>query len=216
MGSGQSSHKSGGALEGAYALGIAPSGCDLPPLPNAKKTFKIKVPNDKTAGTEMTVLMGDKTMRITVPVGVKAGETFRYTTPAEIEKVYASTLQTIPGMTVLQSKPIVWGSVSYTFHSNATSRGQQRMGMAVADLMQQAQSELLEQGVNSGCNAVLGISYNVTNDSSDTVKQVIVTACGTPCLVVRSANETPLIITDVIVEPLYSVATNSAPLEEQV
>ena len=161
----------------------------------------------------MTVMLRGQTKEVKIPAGVTPGTLFKYTVQAEIDKVYASTLPTIPGLTVLQSKPIVWGSVSYTFYSGENAGGQQKMGEVVGTLMQKAQSEILEQAINRGCNAVLGMSYNITNDSDGRVKQVIVTACGTPCIVVKSAEQEVPMAASVIVEPLYSHALPSAPAE---
>jgi hypothetical protein len=80
------------------------------------------------------------------------------------------------------------------------------MGQIVGELMQEAQSEIMEQAVLAECNAVLGMTYNVTNDSSGehgNFKVVIVTVCGTPCIVVPAA-EQPMVEANVIVEPLYN------------
>jgi uncharacterized protein YbjQ (UPF0145 family) len=206
MGTGSSRQHSGGSLEGAYAPVVV--GVTLPAIPGEKKDFKITVPEGKKGGMTMRVEARGKTVDVEIPTWAKPGDSFRYTSPAEIEKVYASTLPYIPGMEVIQSKPIVWGSVSHTFltSSGEAVKGQQMMGATVAKLMQAAQSAILEQAITSGCNGVLGMNYNVTTDSNQRVKQVIVTCCGTPCLLVASAKETP-VVASVIVEPLYSAST---------
>ena len=40
------------------------------------------------------------------------------------------------------------------------------MGTVVGELLQDAQAQILEQHIDEGCNAVLGMTFNVTNDSS--------------------------------------------------
>ena len=122
----------------------------------------------------------------------------------EVDKVFATTLPTLPGFEVVQSKPIIWGSVSFSFH--AGSHDQQIMGKKVGQLMQEAQSKILEQVLEHGCNAVLGMTFNVTNDSSGErghQKLVIVTACGTPCVVMPTTSTAVAVDAEVIVEPLY-------------
>ena len=79
------------------------------------------------------------------------------------------------------------------------------MPKVIAELLQEAQESLLSQAIDLGCNAVLGISINITADSSGSdgnAKLVIVTVCGTPCSIIP-AGDTPAVRADVIVEPLY-------------
>jgi hypothetical protein len=121
---------------------------------------------------------------IDVPPGVKPGDTFCYEhqVPA-IDKVIASTLNSVPGMQTIQSKPIIWASVSLAF----SSFNQQSMGETVGSLLQEVQNQILRQAIKERCNAVLGIAFNVSNDSAGETgkyKVVIVTAYGTPCVVV--------------------------------
>ena len=88
------------------------------------------------------------------------GGKFRYKHPAEIHKVYATTLDSVPGMVVVQSKPIVWGSRAFpccNIHGVASSS---------ADILQEAQAELLRQTIKSGCNACLGINISVANSAT--------------------------------------------------
>ena len=109
----------------------------------------------------------------------------------------------VPGMETVQAKPITWGSVSYSFSRG--SDNQQVMGNKVGELLQEAQVKILEQVLQHRCNTCLGMTFNVTNDSSGergNQKLVIVTACGTPCVVVP--NTTAIDIDpNVIPEPLY-------------
>jgi len=57
------------------------------------------------------------------------------------------------------------------------------MGNMVGSLMQSANAEMCRQAQQIGANAILGLSFNVTNDSSGehgTYKNVICTLMGTP------------------------------------
>ena len=79
------------------------------------------------------------------------------------------------------------------------------MAKQVADLLQEAQEGLLTKAIDVECNAVLGVTINITTDSSGdrgNSKIVIVTVCGTPCIVAPSA-DIPTVSVDAIVEPLY-------------
>lgn len=79
------------------------------------------------------------------------------------------------------------------------------MAKSIADLMQEAQEGLLTKTIELGCNAMLGMTINITTDSGGSEgnsKIVIVTLCGTPCSVAPAGN-TPEVKADVIVEPLY-------------
>ena len=82
---------------------------------------------------------------------------------------------------------------------------QSSMARTVAGLLQEAQEGLLRKAIEVECNAVLGMTINITTDSSGergNSKIVIVTVCGTPCVTVPSA-EIPAVSVDAVVEPLY-------------
>lgn len=209
MGGQQSKVTSGGSLQGAYAPSITQVPQENLPSKDKKRTFAVRVPatvRGVTDGvTTMVVSIGDgASKRIKMPKGLKKGDKFTFSiVEAETDKVFASTLPTIPGMEVVQSKPIIWGSVSHSFL--AGQHNQQVMGQQVGQLMQDAQAKILEQVLEHGCNAVLGMTFNVTNDSSGEYgnkKIVIVTACGTPCIVVPTTTAIA-VDADVIIEPLY-------------
>jgi uncharacterized protein YbjQ (UPF0145 family) len=204
MGAGESTLKDRGTLFGAYAPALA--GVTIPPPPNGKKTFQATVPKGKVAGQNMSVSLNGNVMNVLIPVGKKVGDTFRFTHDSSTHQVIASTLNEVPGMEIAQAKPIIWGSVSHAFRGGHGNAGQQSMGKMVGKLMQEAQGEILQQAIDVGCNAVLGMVFNVTNDSSGehgNNKMVIVTACGTPCSLVPTA-EAPIMVADVYVEPLYN------------
>lgn len=208
MGGQQSKVTSGGSLQGAYAPSITQVPRENLPSKNKKRTFAAHVPDTVRGVTDgmttMSVSIGGANKRIKIPKGLKKGDKFTFSiVESEIEKVFASTLPTIPGMEVVQSKPIIWGSVAHSFQ--AGQHNQQVMGQRVGQLMQEAQSKILEQVLEHRCNAVLGMTFNVTNDSSGEYgrqKLVIVTACGTPCIVVPTTTAIA-VDADVIIEPLY-------------
>jgi uncharacterized protein YbjQ (UPF0145 family) len=123
-------------------------------------------------------------------------------------KVYASTLPAIPGMAIVMAKQIVFGSVSYSYTNPTSVAGQP--GEHVGRLMQEAHEQVLMQAAGMDCNAVLGMTFTVTTDSwgeSGYNKIVIVTACGTPCVVtpqLPTANEATVAqATAVVVDPGY-------------
>lgn len=140
---------------------------------------------------------------------MKKGDQFNFTHDhgPDLQKVYSSTLPILPGMEIIQSKQIVWGSVSYSF--SAGSGDQQSMGKKVAELMQGAQTKMIEEVIKQRCNACLGMSFNITNDSSDSgqssrsQKVVIITGTGTPCVVVPSQKAVAIDATVVASAPLY-------------
>jgi hypothetical protein len=65
--------------------------------------------------------------------------------------------------------------------------GQMNQAKQIPMLLTKGYEALRQQAAELGCNAVLGITFNVTNDSSGERghhKVVIATVCGTPCVVV--------------------------------
>jgi len=75
---------------------------------------------------------------------------------------------------------------------------QTAMSKIVTELMQEAQTMLLQQTVEQGCNAVLSINCNISTDSSGdrgNSKIVIVTLIGTPCVVVTNNNVSAAVTT---------------------
>ena len=131
----------------------------------------------------------------------------------EIEKVIASTLPYVPGMEIVEAKPIIYGSVSHIFAAWGNKESAKKVGV----LMKEAQEEILKVAIRVGCNSVLGMTFNVTNDSSGhngRQKLVIVNDYGTPCNIVKKAEATmPIVEADAIVDPLYYAST---PVEVDV
>lgn len=207
MGGQNSKIATGGSLQGAFAPSIAEVPEENLPSMNKLKTYSAIVPQTfrgvSDGLTTMSCTINGATKILKIPEGLKKGDSFTFThTKPEYDKVFTSTLPMVPGMEIVQAKPIIWGSVSYSFSRG--SDNQQVMGGKVGQLMQEAQAKILEQVLQHRCNACLGMTFNVTNDSSGergNQKLVIVTACGTPCVVVPTT--TALAIdANVIAEPL--------------
>ena len=77
------------------------------------------------------------------------------------------------------------------------------MSRQVGQLLQEAQTSLLQQAVEVGCNTVLSIHQNITTDSSGergNSKIVIVTLMGTPC-VVMPLSEMPIVQAEATIIP---------------
>jgi len=190
MGGQESKIATGGSLQGAIAPSISVVPEENLPSLNKPTTFKVTVPSSVVKPSDGSVTMrcnvNGTSKIIKIPEGLRQGDTFRFTeSKPEIEKIFTSTLPSIPGMEIIQSKQIVWGSVSYSFYGG--SFDQQAMGNMVGKLMGDAQTKVMEQVIAQRCNACLAMAFNVTNDSSGergNQKLVIVTAHGTPCVVV--------------------------------
>jgi len=185
----------GGSLQGV----IYPSRAKVPEenLPSLTKetTYEVKVPETivqpSDGSATMSCAINGVNKKIKIPKGMKKDDTFTFTrTDSETEKVFTSTLPSVPGMDVVQSKPIIWSSVSYAFYKGPADADHQATGNVVGKLTQEAQVKILEQVVEHRCNACLGLSFNVTTDSSGESgdrKLIIVTAHGTPCVVVSTS-----------------------------
>jgi uncharacterized protein YbjQ (UPF0145 family) len=82
------------------------------------------------------------------------------------------------------------------------------MAKRMGGLLTDAQNKLLKKkAIEVGCNAVLGMTVNVTTDSSGSrgnSKIVIVTVCGTPSSVMPM-QEVPTVTAQAIT-PLYAMA----------
>lgn len=192
MGGQESKIANGGSLQGAAgpALAAVPEQ-NLPSLVKESK-YTVRVPQTVNTPSDGNITMsctvnGERHI-LKIPKGLKRGDTFTFTrSRPELDKVFTSTLPSVPGMDIVQSKPIIWGSVSYSFVRG--SQNQQSMGNMVGKLLKDAQTKILEQVIEHRCNACLEMAFNVTNDSSGergNQKLVIVTAYGTPCIVVPS------------------------------
>jgi uncharacterized protein YbjQ (UPF0145 family) len=203
MGTTASTQSIHGTLKGAYPPPISSSLVTSHP-PIQVRSVRVTIPPGHRAGNVFIVAIDGRTHSLKVPANKRSGDQMEYQI-ADLTQIYASTLHALPGMAIVGANPIVFGSVSYAFQADSSGiSGQLSMGQQVGRLMQDAQDEVLQQAVNMDCNAVLGMTFTVTNDSSGDhgrSKLVIVTACGTPCVITpRSEND---VQATALVEPLY-------------
>lgn len=213
MGSAYSKYSSGGKLKGAYAPPLP--GVVLPPkLDPTVHYYTATVPAGKKGGDSMVATLEGQEISVTIPREIrvpkegtrapKPGDKFRFKWGFR-DNVIASTLPSLPGTTVVEAKPMIFSNVSESFANGSRSESQTSMSHKVASLMQEAQTQLLQQAVEQGCNAVLSINCNVSTDSSGErgyYKIVIVTLVGTPCVVMKS-EDLPAIQTKAYVVPAY-------------
>lgn len=159
-------------------------------------------------GTQVSVTIplkhttGDGSVRT-----IRPGDKFQFEW-GHRERVIASTLPSLPGTTVVEAKPMIFANISDAFFSRRLNdqKEQTNMSKRVGTLLQEAQTQLLQQAVEAGCNAVLGIQNNITIDSSGesgNSKIVIVTLTGTPCVVMR-LDDLPVVQSEAVLIPDYS------------
>lgn len=186
MGSSQSKQTATGTLTSAAPKPLE-NNIDKDKLPslNREKVLGARVPASVQGVTNgkqlLTIKFDGKEHKVTIPAGLKAGDAFKFNVKySEGDKVYTSTLPSLPGMEIVEAYPVIFGSVSLSHHGGHMGAGN------VSELMNDAKEKLIEQCMKVNCNAVLGISFTVTNDSSGEhgrYKVVLVTCCGTPCVV---------------------------------
>jgi hypothetical protein len=172
------------SLPGADAP--TPSDASLPPkLRSETKKYTVTVPFDKGGGDSMLVSLDGELTYITIPVykqdGVtrfKAGDSFIFVVEPDTDKVIASTLPSIPGMQIVNSKAMILSIAKSDNYGHPDN---------VAALLKKAQIQLLEKTIQVGCNAALGINTSITYDSSgrhgDT-KTMIICLTATPSIAV--------------------------------
>jgi len=171
------------------------AGVKIPYILPTEKLYKIKVPKNKKAGQECSVTIAGQSFTVKIPPGKKQNDSFEISVP-DITNIYASTVHTLPGMVVLMAKPIIFTVVAEAFYvdgDNSSSVDLNGLAKKLGKLIQQAQSKILQKAATCGCNAVLGISYTVSNDSSGESglqKVICVMASGTPCIV-NTAEDMP-------------------------
>lgn len=214
MGLSASRHEECGTLPGAYAPTL--DGIEAKHGLHPPQKFRVTVPEGKKGGDTMVVNVHGESRTIQIPrehndtgKPYSPGEKFYYTAK-DTHKVYASTLPMIPGMEIIQSKPVIWATASLAFlRVRFNDQNEQtQMVKAISDLLERAQNQLLEKAIELECNAVLGMTINIANDSSGDLgnsKLVVVTVCGTPCSVLPLRN-LPAVNAEAVVVPLYSDA----------
>ncbi len=212
MGSGYSKYSSGGKLKGAYAPPLP--GVVLPPkLDPTVRDYMATVPAGKRGGDTMVVYLGGQEISVPIPQTIRVpkntyrtpqpGDTFRFRS-GNREKAIASTLPSLPGTTVVEAKPMIYSNVSEVFHGRRNKESETSINVKVASLIQEAQTQLLQQAVEQGCNAVLSINCNVTTSfhSEPGKYRNIVTLLGTPCVLMRS-EDLPAVRSGAYVKPAY-------------
>jgi len=116
---------------------------------------------------------------VKVPPGLKPGMEISILV-RDYSKMITSTLQVPPcGSTILLQKPILW----------ATARQSTKHNPDMSVLMGIAQHRLVRQAHTAGCNAVLGISFNVMNNKVEQSEELVISAFGTPCIVAPVTDE---------------------------
>lgn len=199
---------SSGILRGAYAPPL--EGINMPEVldPNLENRYNIVVPEGKGAGDYMTVIVNEREVIIRIPDKIegpdghrrrpKTGDRFPYVY-RERSRVIASTLPSLPGAVIVESKPIIFANASKVFSTRSGLRNNDEvrhpfeprsLSEDIGNLMQETQELLLQKTVEVGCNCVLGINTSVTVDSggeTENSKIVIITFTGTPCRVVQAA-----------------------------
>mmetsp|Transcript_85544 Transcript_85544/g.128181 ORF Transcript_85544/g.128181 Transcript_85544/m.128181 type:complete len:210 (-) Transcript_85544:199-828(-) len=209
MGGGSSKVVASGSLQGAYAPPL--HDMTLPPALQSEQDFSVTVPQGKQGGDTMIVAVHGQNTEIQIPSlkkdgsRFKAGDRFMFRHRGDAHKVIASTLPSLPGTIIIESKPIIWASVTSAFSGGNEGRGSM-IANQVASLMQQAQGELLKRTVEVGCNVVLGVTTNVTTDSSGErgyMKLIIITMTGTPCNVVP-VETIPAVPAEAVLVPMHN------------
>lgn len=189
MGSQQSStHHSSRFLESASSP--MPQGIALPPPP--RRPVIVTVPHPRNSrqpplrpGDTFAAKVEDKKkILVKVPEGAGPGQQMQVLIP-EYSQMVASTLTgPPPGCKVFVEHPIIVANVSHQIQGLTKELASSKK---VTTLMQKAQRDLLRKASFAGCNAVLGINFNITTTSSssstDTTTLALVSAYGTPCIV---------------------------------
>jgi uncharacterized protein YbjQ (UPF0145 family) len=180
----------GGVLQSAFTPPL--DGVELPQQLANKKTIKFKVPKGKKGGDTITVMNGQTPIKVKIPEGIVSGDTCTASVKEAkqdiCKKVYASTMQMIPGMVVVSAKPIIYGTAIKSYYRGNSDSNLGLFTQAISKLMEDANAKILDQAIDCGCNAVLGMAFNLSNDTmgESGTQLVIVTVCGTPCIVVNS------------------------------
>lgn len=178
----------GGSLKGAYPEPLTDSLPEFNLQPSKK--YNVKPPSTSSClpGTQFLRKVHGKTVVMTIPEGfdkTKASR-FQYTHLGDVDQVIATTLPTVPGYSIIASKPIVYGCETLTFDDRGFS-GKPTMAQIIAKLTQDAQYQIQSQAIEAECNSVVGVQFSVaTSHPSEGVAKVAVTAFGTPCVIVAA------------------------------
>ena len=157
-----------GTLQGAYARNSL-----IPPLPSPLPCVAAQS-RASAGGVTLTVQAGGGLVNVVIPDGLGPGDTFNVSVP-DNTRVICSNLPTVPGHEIVLAKPIIWAT-DCAGAPPTRSWVQEKAG----SLLQKVQAQLIQQAIQQVCNAVLGVTFNV---SSETYGGVQVTILGTPCFV---------------------------------
>jgi uncharacterized protein YbjQ (UPF0145 family) len=174
----QTSHQSG-TLPGPSSQ--LSSNIVLPRSPAKKRVFGVTVPPGKSNGDTLKIKVDGKPRIVTVPSiaetnfrrPIRPGEKFDYELFSNLDHIYVSTLPFVPGLEIMQSKPIIFGSVAQSLLSQSNENDRLKKDFtAVHDV-------LVRQAHVVGANAVLSVQFQTNTDH----ERIYLTAVGTPCLV---------------------------------
>ena len=193
-----------GILKGAYPVTKYEGSFGLV----GPKEVSVTIPHGKKSGDTMTVDVHGKEYEVEIPHNddgekLRAGDCFQYKYfKGDTHRVIASTMSTVAGTKVVRQKQVIYAHVSKAFIKVKWNDQKEQIGMArkVPSLVKEAQEELLGKAIEMECNAVLGITTNVTTDSSGSEgnsKLIIITMMGTPCVLVsESTGKPPEVVED--------------------
>jgi uncharacterized protein YbjQ (UPF0145 family) len=167
-----------------------PYGIALPPPPRRPVIVTVPQPRNsrqpplKPGDTFAAKVEDKKKILVKVPEGAAPGQQMQVLIP-EYSQMVASTLTgPPPGCKVFMEHPIIVANVSHQIQGPTKELASSKK---VTTLMQKAQRDLLRKASFAGCNAVLGINFNITTTSSSTATSnstlALVSAYGTPCIV---------------------------------
>ena len=195
-------------LSGAFAPPLP--GVVLPPKMDPKvTTYQLTIPQGKIGGQTMVVTIGGNNITVPIPRQIRnargklqlarPGDTFPFEW-GNRNQVMASTLPTLPGTTVVEAKPMIFSNSTLALHKSEPISVSKKL----EGLMQNAQTNLLQQSIQLGCNAVLSIHQTVSTDTwDDGKKYLIVTMVGTPCVIMPIINNLPVVEAEATVIPEF-------------
>jgi hypothetical protein len=110
-----------------------------------------------------------------------------------------------PGYKLALQKPVVWATVnslSSKWMTGATYAGRSDLatGANAGNLLDKCQKQLLTKAHSAGCNAILGLTFNITNDSESLESNgrtaqrrsvIFATMMGTPVVLVPETARVP-------------------------
>jgi uncharacterized protein YbjQ (UPF0145 family) len=174
----QTSHQSG-TLPGPSSQ--LSSNVILPRSPVKKRVFVVTVPPGKSNGDTLKIKVDGKPRIVTIPSiaetnfrrPIRPGEQFDYEIFSNFDHIYVSTLPFVPGLEIMQSKPIIFASVAQSLLSQSNENDRLMKDFtAVHDV-------LVRQAHAVGANAVLSVQFQTNTEN----ERIYLTAVGTPCLV---------------------------------